>query len=69
MLAETDIYGVYVPSLLALMAVTLVLSLGLRRLFARLGAYAYVWHRGLFDLAVYMLLLGAVSFLTEWLSA
>ncbi|MCK9917602.1 DUF1656 domain-containing protein [Microbacteriaceae bacterium K1510] len=67
--AEIDIYGVYVPSLLALMAVTLVLSLGLRRLLARLGAYAYVWHRGLFDLAVYVLLLGAVSFLTEWLYA
>lgn len=67
--AEIDIYGVYVPSLLALMAVTLVLSLGLRCLLARLGAYAYVWHRGLFDLAVYVLLLGAVSFLTEWLYA
>lgn len=67
--AEIDIYGVYVPSLLALMGITLALSLGLRRLLARLGVYAYVWHRGLFDLAVYVLLLGAVSFLTEWFYA
>jgi hypothetical protein len=38
----------------------------IRRILARLGAYSLVWHRGLFDLALYVLLLGAVSSLTRW---
>ncbi len=65
MLAEIDIYGVYFPSLLVLMLVTLCLSLVVRRALGWMGAYALVWHRGLFDLAVYVLLLGGVSSLAQ----
>lgn len=64
--AEFDLYGVYVPRLLVLMLVTLLAVIPLRRLLARIGAYALVWHRGLFDLALYVLLLGAVSSLSRW---
>ena len=35
----------------------------LRRLLERTGAYRYVWHRALFDLALYVVLLGAVVLL------
>ncbi len=66
MLAEVDLYGVYIPGLLALMLVALVLNLILRRVFALAGVYAFVWHRGLFDLAIYILLLGALTSLTHW---
>lgn len=67
--AEFDIYGVYVPRLLFLMLLTLVLSIVIRRALAWIGAYALVWHRGLFDLALYVLLLGAASSFTRWFFA
>ncbi|MGH6862083.1 MAG: DUF1656 domain-containing protein [Phyllobacterium sp.] len=65
MLGEIDIYGVYIPGLLGLMLATLVLNLLVRRALAWSGLYAIVWHRGLFDLALYVVLLGAVSSLTQ----
>lgn len=64
--AEFDLYGVYVPRLLVLMLLTFGLIVVIRRILAWLGAYSLVWHRGLFDLALYVLLLGAVSSLTRW---
>ena len=67
--AEFDIYGVYIPRLLVLMLLTLVLSIALRRVLAWVGAYSLVWHRGLFDAALYVLLLGAVSSFTHWFFA
>jgi hypothetical protein len=64
--AEFDLYGVYMPRLLVLMLVTLFIVIILRRLLAWAGAYTLVWHRGLFDLALYVLLLGAVSSVSRW---
>jgi hypothetical protein len=64
--AEFDLYGVYVPRLLVLMLLAFGLVIVIRRILARLGAYSLVWHRGLSDLALYVLLLGAVSSLTRW---
>ncbi len=60
MTGEFDLYGVYVPSLGAWMLIAFVIGLPLRRLLAGLGLYRLVWHRPLFDLALYVLLLGAV---------
>jgi len=64
--AEFDVYGVYVPRLLVLMVLSLLFIIVIRRILARLGAYSLVWHRGLFDLALYVLVLGAVSSFTRW---
>lgn len=64
--AEFDLYGVYIPRLLVLMLVTLFAVIILRRLLAWIGAYTLVWHRGLFDFALYILLLGAVSSVSRW---
>jgi len=69
MLGEFDIYGVYVPGLLGLMLVTLLLNVVLRRALAWIGIYAIVWHRGLFDVALYVVMFGAVTFLTQRLSS
>ncbi|MBS7539840.1 DUF1656 domain-containing protein [Ancylobacter lacus] len=66
MSADIDVYGVYVPELLALMLLALPVSLLARRLLARTGAYALVWHRGLFDAALYVVLLGALFALLRW---
>jgi len=57
---EFDIYGVFIPALLAWAIVGFVASLFVRRLLARLGLYKYVWHRPLFDIALLVVLTGAV---------
>ncbi|AWN36364.1 DUF1656 domain-containing protein [Methylobacterium radiodurans] len=60
MKGELDLYGVFVPSLAAWMLLAFVIVLPLRWILARAGFYRLVWHRPLFDLALYVLLLGAV---------
>ncbi|KMO33312.1 membrane protein [Methylobacterium tarhaniae] len=60
MTGEFDLYGVFVPSLAAWMLLAFLVSLPLRRLLAWSGFYRLVWHRPLFDLALYVALLGAV---------
>lgn len=60
MTGEFDLYGVYVPSLAAWMLIAFAIGLPIRRALAGLGLYRLVWHRPLFDLALYVLLLGAV---------
>jgi len=61
MSGEFDIGGVFAPSLLIWGLVALILSLPLRWLLARTGAYRLVWHRGLFDIALVTLLWAGVS--------
>lgn len=60
MTGELDLYGVFVPSLAAWMLLAFVISLPLRRILAWTGFYRLVWHRPLFDLALYVVLLGLV---------
>ncbi|AHB04911.1 MULTISPECIES: DUF1656 domain-containing protein [Pandoraea] len=60
MSGEIDIYGVFVPTLLALMVVAFVLTGALRFVLARIGFYKLVWHRSLFNLAVYIIALGGI---------
>ncbi len=60
MTGELDLYGVFVPSLAAWMLLAFAIGLPLRRVLARAGFYRLVWHRPLFDLALYVVLLGAV---------
>lgn len=66
MSGELDVYGVYIPNLLALMLATLLVNLVVRRVLAGLGAYGFVWHRGLFDVALYVVLLQGLSLLSQW---
>lgn len=66
MSGDIDIYGVYAPVLLVLMAATLPLSMLVRRILAYAGAYDFIWHRGLFDLALYVVLLLGVFQLSQW---
>ena len=60
MTAELDIYGVFVPALAAWMLVAFLACLAARRVLARFGLYRLVWHRPLFDLALYVVILGVV---------
>jgi hypothetical protein len=62
MMPELNIYGVFVPALFAWMLVAFLISVPLRRTLAWSGFYRFVWHRPLFDVALYVVLLGIVVF-------
>ncbi|MFB0825989.1 DUF1656 domain-containing protein [Chromobacterium violaceum] len=59
MIGEVNFYGVYFPSLLVMMVIAFAASSLLRRALARLGLYRAVWHRSLFNFALYLIVLGA----------
>lgn len=61
MIGEFDIYGVYFPAFAIFAAVALLLQLAINRILGAIGFYRLVWHRALFDLAVYIVLLGVVT--------
>jgi len=56
-----DIFGVFVDAVLFAAILAAVLHLACRPLLVRAGFYTWVWHRSLADLAVYVILWGAVS--------
>ena len=66
MFGDFDIFGVYVPRILVLALVAYVLNLVLRRILARAGLYRLVWHPALFDLALFVLVLGGLANASEW---
>ena len=62
MIGEFDIYGVYFPAFAVFAAIALLLQVAvINRLLGALGFYRWVWHRALFDLAIYVILLGVVT--------
>ena len=62
---EIDIAGVFVPHLLLAAGLAFLASVVVRRALAWTGFYRLVWHRALFDLALFVVLLGAVTSLTS----
>jgi hypothetical protein len=65
MTGEVDVYGVLLPPLLVWLGVALAVAPLLRAALNRAGVYRYVWHKPLFDLALLVILLGAVASLAE----
>lgn len=61
MIGEFDIYGVYFPAFAGFAAIAFVLQLAVGRVLDAHGLYRLVWHRPLFDLALYVILLGMVT--------
>jgi protein AaeX len=60
-IGEFDIYGVYFPAFAVFAAIAFVLQLAIRRLLEAFGLYRFFWHRALFDVAIYVILLAAVT--------
>jgi len=60
MIEEIDLYGVFLPSLLVWIVLAFLIILVLRRALAAFGIYKYVWHRPLFDMALYVVTVGVV---------
>lgn len=68
MIGEMDIAGVFVPRLLLAMVIGFALSQALRAVLRSAGFYRYVWHAGLFDVAMFVTLWWATAFFTTWLT-
>jgi hypothetical protein len=60
MTGELNIYGVFVPALFAWVLIAFGVLVLLRQVLAWSGFYRLVWHRPLFDVALFVVLLGAV---------
>jgi protein AaeX len=61
MIGEFDIYGVYFPAFAVFAAIALLLQIVIMRLLDACGFYRLVWHRALFDLTIYVVVLGVVT--------
>lgn len=66
MYGEFNLYGVFVPTLIGMMLLAYALNSGLNLLLKRTGAYRHIWHPALFNLAVYILVLGGLFTLMRW---
>jgi hypothetical protein len=60
-IGEFDIYGVYFPAFAVFAAIAFLLQLVINRFLGAFGFYRLVWHRALFDFAIYVILLGVVT--------
>lgn len=56
-------FGFYLPPFLVWAVAALIVFGVLRWLLNRIGFYRFVWHRSLFNLALYVLILGGAVFL------
>ncbi|MET0905081.1 MAG: DUF1656 domain-containing protein [Tardiphaga sp.] len=64
---QIDLFGVLLPSLMLWLVITYAIGAVLRPMLERAGVYRFVWHRALFDLALYVCLLGGVVCLSSGL--
>ena len=65
MIAELDIYGVFIPSLLAWALIALLITALIKRALEWCGAYRLIWRQPLFDLALFLIVTGGVTALAE----
>lgn len=65
MIYDIDIYGVFVPAILVWGGIAFFLVLALHRLTRRLPVRTVVWHRPLFTLATYAVILHAVVLISS----
>jgi protein-S-isoprenylcysteine O-methyltransferase Ste14 len=63
MIGEFNLYGIYVPWLLLLGLVSIVCTRLIGYVLVRIGFYRFVWHPALFDFALFIIVLGAWTFL------
>jgi protein AaeX len=60
---EIDLLGVYVAPISVLMIAAWIVTVGLRRVAARLGLMRYVWHPALLVFDVYIIVLSSMVLL------
>ncbi|TPI16596.1 MULTISPECIES: DUF1656 domain-containing protein [unclassified Mesorhizobium] len=62
---DISIGGVYLPGLLVTMLAAFIVARVVWQVLSWTGLYSFVWHRALFNLALYILILGAMSSLSN----
>ncbi|GAB3408139.1 DUF1656 domain-containing protein [Massilia agilis] len=62
MIGEVNLFGMYMPPLLLLMLPALLVSRVLAGVLGRVGFYRLVWHPALFDLSLFVIVLGSLAF-------
>lgn len=62
-MSEFDLYGVFLPGLLVFSLIAVAATALVRRLLLAIGFYRFVWHPSLFDLALFIVILGIVFIL------
>lgn len=65
MIGELDIAGVFVPSLLVAALIAFCLTTATRFTLRHLQVYRFVWHAGLFDIALFVVLLWVTAVATS----
>ena len=68
MIGEISLDGLYLPPLLLLVLAALVVARVLNLALARTGLYRFVWHPALFDLSLFVIVLGTLAYLTRYWS-
>ncbi|MBC2886515.1 DUF1656 domain-containing protein [Ochrobactrum sp. CM-21-5] len=58
---ELDIYGIYIPTLGVLALGAYFVNTVMQRVLSRVHFYRFVWHRPLFDAAMYFCILGVAA--------
>jgi uncharacterized protein DUF1656 len=58
---EVNLSGVFLPAALLWSGIAFLLSSVISRTLSRMGFYALVWHRALFDAALFVLFWGGIS--------
>ena len=61
LMQEVNLSGVFLPAALVWAGIAAVLSSLISRALSRMGFYALVWHRALFDAALFVFFWGAIS--------
>jgi hypothetical protein len=57
---DLSVLGFYVPALMAWALLALLVFVALHWLMAATGLYRFVWHRALFGMALYVVILGGI---------
>lgn len=65
MIGEVSIYGLYLPPLLLLTLAALLVCRVLNLVLARTGFHRLVWHPALFDVSLFVIVLGALTYFTR----
>ena len=61
MLKEINLFGVYLSPFVGYLVVAMILFIPLRMLGDRWMIQRYVWHRPLFDISIFMIILSVIG--------
>ncbi len=61
MIKEINLFDIFIAPIAGYMAIALIVFLPIRYYFDRIQIQQYVWHRALFDMSVYVIILSLVG--------